>query len=468
MNCKTNKLTAVAAALCLALAFAATASAQVFTGRVDITIEDSTGGRLPGVNVDITGPANQTQVTDAQGQAHFLNLPVGTYTVKANLSGFNPYSNANVQVATGGATPIAIKLAVAGTQETVTVTAATPVIDTKKQTTTTNVTLEELQNIPTRARSVGRDADRPEHLRRPRQRRRLRIRASSRTTSPRAPTSSDNTWNIDGIPITDMGATGSSPTYYDFDMFQEMAVTTGGADAQNPTPGVQLNMVLKKGTNTLHGDGSIYFENEGLQGNNMDPTLAQRIGGSTADCAASGFTQHAATAPTSTGLRLRPRRARAEGRIWVWGTNRPHRRQDPHARRRAGQDESEQLRASKPTAQSTETIARQLHVLQGNKKKNGRGAGRVHPPETTWIQTGPTTYLQRRGQLGLGQNLFADRARHATSPADSTWRRSAASTTDVYVDDAACAHGSFYETTPPIGRSTMPAAMRATSPASTR
>jgi len=126
MNCKNSKLTVVAAALLMALASAATASAQVFTGRVDVTVEDSTGGRLPGVNVDLTGPTNQTQVTDAQGQAHFLNLPVGTYTVKANLSGFNTYTNANVQVATGAATPLSVKMAVAGTQETVTVTAATP------------------------------------------------------------------------------------------------------------------------------------------------------------------------------------------------------------------------------------------------------------------------------------------------------------------------------------------------------
>ena len=48
--------------------------------------------------------------------------------------------------------------------------------------------------------------------------------------------------------------TGSSALYYDFDSFQEMAVTTGGADAQNPTPGVSVNMVLKKGLNTPHGD----------------------------------------------------------------------------------------------------------------------------------------------------------------------------------------------------------------------
>ena len=39
----------------------------------------------------------------------------------------------------------------------------------------------------------------------------------------------ENTWNLDGIPVTDLASTGSSPTYYSFDMFQEMSVTTGGA-----------------------------------------------------------------------------------------------------------------------------------------------------------------------------------------------------------------------------------------------
>src|SRR6185436_13560551 len=32
----------------------------------------------------------------------------------------------------------------------------------------------------------------------------------------------ENTWNMDGIAITDMAALGSTPTYYDFDMIQDM------------------------------------------------------------------------------------------------------------------------------------------------------------------------------------------------------------------------------------------------------
>src|SRR5215471_16778338 len=101
MNCKIGRRATWLAAALIVCSFAASASAQVFTGRIDVTIEDSTGGRLPGVNLDLTGPVNQTQVSDAQGQAHFLNLPVGTYSVKGAIPGFNPYTNNEVVVATG-------------------------------------------------------------------------------------------------------------------------------------------------------------------------------------------------------------------------------------------------------------------------------------------------------------------------------------------------------------------------------
>ena len=123
---KFGKLTTWMAAIAIVCGCLSTASAQVFTGRVDVTVEDSTGGRLPGVSVDLTGPFTQTQVTDAQGQAHFLNLQVGTYSIKATLQGFNTFASSTVQVVSGASTPITAKLGVAGTAETVNVTAFTP------------------------------------------------------------------------------------------------------------------------------------------------------------------------------------------------------------------------------------------------------------------------------------------------------------------------------------------------------
>ena len=77
------------AAACVAvLAVAAPAAAQVFTGRIDVTVEDDSGARLPGVAVEVDGPETHTQTSDATGQAHFLNLAVGTYAVKLTLAGF--------------------------------------------------------------------------------------------------------------------------------------------------------------------------------------------------------------------------------------------------------------------------------------------------------------------------------------------------------------------------------------------
>ena len=70
----------------LAVAVATPAAAQVFTGRIDVTVVDSTGAILPGVSVDLSGPQQQSAVSDAQGEVHLLNLPAGPYQVKASLS----------------------------------------------------------------------------------------------------------------------------------------------------------------------------------------------------------------------------------------------------------------------------------------------------------------------------------------------------------------------------------------------
>src|SRR3954463_13967089 len=265
MTCHLRRLGTWLAAIAIALATVPAASAQVFTGRIDVTLEDSSGGRVPGGGGDLSGPLTQTQVTDAQGQAHFLNLPVGTYAIKAALSGFNTYTNGRVEVVSGASTPIAAKLAVAGTAETINVTAATPVIDLKRDTTTTNVTLDELQNIPSsRDPWAVRQTVPTVYMDR------VNVGGAESCQqsnyNAKGANEKDNTWSIDGVPVTDMGATGSSAFYYDFDSFQEMAITTGGADAQNATGGVGLNMVLKKGLNKPSGDARIYFENESLQG----------------------------------------------------------------------------------------------------------------------------------------------------------------------------------------------------------
>jgi hypothetical protein len=431
MNCK-SKLATWCTTLALAIGFASSASAQVFTGRIDMTIEDSTGGRLPGVTVDLNGPVNQNQVSDAQGEVHFLNLPVGIYSVKATLQGFNDFANNTVQVATGAATPLTVRMTVAGTTETINVTAATPIIDVKRETTTTNVTLEELQNIPSaRDPWVVMQTVPTIYVDR------VNVGGSESGQQSnylgKGTTTSQNTWNIDGVPITDMGATGSSPTYYSFDMFQEMSVTTGGADASNPTPGVQLNMVLKKGSNTPHGNASTYFENQSLQSTNIPADLVASLGGTGTK---GNRTDKYLDSSFDVGGPI------FKDRLFAWGSLGYT---DVKNLSLTSQLDETKLKNSafKADGVLNDAVRANFAFFRGDKQKNGRGVGPTHLIETAWNQTGPTSLYKGEGNFVLGSKLFAS-ARYAYVSGGFTLDPIGGRDKNFYKDDDLVWHNSYY------------------------
>lgn len=65
---------------------------------------------------------------------------------------------------------------------------------------------------------------------------------------------SSSVWSVDGVTITDMAALGSSPTYYNFDSFEEIQMTTGGADASAATGGLGIKFATRSGGNEFHGN----------------------------------------------------------------------------------------------------------------------------------------------------------------------------------------------------------------------
>src|SRR5258708_28787526 len=119
---------AAASVLTAVLMLASPGSAQVFTGRIDMTVADSTGAVLPGATVDVTGPVNASKTTDAQGTAHFLDLTPGLYQVKVALTGFNDYLNKAVEVAAGGSVALRSTLCLPGGSTPVRENAHTPAI----------------------------------------------------------------------------------------------------------------------------------------------------------------------------------------------------------------------------------------------------------------------------------------------------------------------------------------------------
>jgi hypothetical protein len=382
--------------ICLLLLLSALpASAQtLFQGRIDVTVQDAQGSVVPGATVEISGPAAASQVTDERGEAHFLNLPPGTYAVSSTLQGFQPYRNERVTVASGSGTPLRITLGVSGVTEAVQVVAAEPIVDPKRQTVTTSVSYDELQQIPSsrdpwvvlqtvpgvivdRVNVGGAESGQQSNY------------------LAKGAVGSDNTWNIDGIPITDLAATGSSPTYYAFDMFQEMSVTTGGASATNPTAGAQLNMQFKGGSDRLSAAAHVIGATEAWQSDNLPDELLDLTG------------------PSGKGNRMKEFSDVGfdvggpiiRGRWWGWGA---FGRTDGTLFTLNGDPDRTLLEnvAFKTSAQINPRIRPEFLYFRGNKVKNGRGASPLRARESTWDQKGPTPLYKGQVNIVASDDVF--------------------------------------------------------------
>src|SRR5919109_1636878 len=138
-----------AVVLALALAFTGTAAAQVTTGTVAGRIVDAQGLAVPGATVTLTGPQGaRTFVTDAEGNFSAPFLTPGTYTVRGELQGFKAVETKNVNVSLGQTTTLNLKMEVGGLTETVEVTGAASVVDTRSTTTGGVLSSELLARVP--------------------------------------------------------------------------------------------------------------------------------------------------------------------------------------------------------------------------------------------------------------------------------------------------------------------------------
>ncbi|MEO8348527.1 MAG: carboxypeptidase-like regulatory domain-containing protein, partial [Acidobacteriota bacterium] len=280
-NSKLGRPLAAAGWVALALAIlVAPLGAQQLTGNLYGYVEDEQGGRLPGVTVTLSGiGAPRTQTTDARGEYRFVSLDPGNYTLNYDLQGFSKVTKTGVQVAVGQNTNTSAQLKLSTVEASVEVQGESPLIDTRKVETGATIDQAELKAIPT-ARDPwvilqtvpGVQTDRVN----------VGGNESGQQTNyvGKGAAGSQNVWNIDGVTITDMGALGSSPTYYDFDSFEEMNASTGGSDVTSQTPGVQLNLVTKRGSNDIHGSARVLLAQNEWQSTNLpDEAAAQGFRG---------------------------------------------------------------------------------------------------------------------------------------------------------------------------------------------
>ena len=144
----------VAACLILLAAVPAFAQSQATTAEINGRVTDAQGGVLPGATVTVTSSDTgytRSVVTNAEGLYAIPLLPPGNYDLVSELTGFAP-TRRSLVLNVGATQTINAQLQVGGVQETVTVAAGSPLVETSATVRTTTVDLEAIANLPINGR----------------------------------------------------------------------------------------------------------------------------------------------------------------------------------------------------------------------------------------------------------------------------------------------------------------------------
>jgi hypothetical protein len=245
----------------LSLVAATSANAQTFQGGMRGAVKDAQGV-IPGATVTLVNEAtNVTRdtVTNESGEYSFPVVDPGSYTVKAVVQGFKGFERRGIRIATQTFVTLDITLEVGTVQETITVTADAPLIETSNASHADVLDAKTLETLP----SVGRN---------------IFLMA---VTVPTVQSSGDTHWNrmqdqtgasalsmggggvrannylLDGFPVTDLQ--NRSSTNPSGEMVEDIRVQVHTYDAEmGRTGGGVLNTTAKSGSNAFRGTG--YFQ----------------------------------------------------------------------------------------------------------------------------------------------------------------------------------------------------------------
>ena len=231
--------------------------AQTLTGTIIGKVTDEQGGVLPGVNVTLTGrTGSQTQVTDAQGVYRFIGLPPGNYSVKAELSGFRPKEQQNLDITIGKTLDVPLALAVGGVTETVEVVASSINVDTTTTKTDTNMSQELLFSMPLSHNNPAVNI--------------LQYSPGVNNGSAFGGASDGaNSLMLDGVDTRDPEG-GTAWTFYNFNIIDEVQVGSLGQPAEyGGFTGAIINTVTKSGGNRFSFLSEYRYSSDSLGSDNL-------------------------------------------------------------------------------------------------------------------------------------------------------------------------------------------------------
>ena len=278
----------------VAIVAARGAMAQAVRGALVGTVTDKTGAVLPGVTVNVTNTETgvvQTTASDPQGRYSVTDVLPGTYSVESSLSGFQKVIRPGIRVVVGAQVVVDFSLGPSAVSETVTVTAAAPIVDTVSSALGTVVEQKQIAELPLVDRSYSRlivlapGANEVPPATAGGLFQQFFGRQPQYTVSGARPegqvflmdnTNVQNYWNRGS-------GSGQLGTTLGVDAIAEYQVLTNTYSAQFGGNGVAINAITKSGTNQFHGSVFEYVRDNKLDASNYfdqllgrtDPTLSK-------------------------------------------------------------------------------------------------------------------------------------------------------------------------------------------------
>lgn len=229
-------------ALLLGITLAAgSAAGQTTTAAVLGTVTDSQQGVLPGVTViarNVEIGAETTEVTDARGRFRLAGLRPGIYDIRAEVQGFSPKVRQGIQLFLGQEATIDFELGVAGVRETLTVTAAAPLVEVTKSEVSNVIDKRQIDALPLNGRNFADLA-------------RLTPGVVSGSLIGGNQSTASNAYLVDGV-SNDRAWTGGNRTGYSAEAIREFRVITQQYAAEfGQASGGVINVVTRSGTNAF-------------------------------------------------------------------------------------------------------------------------------------------------------------------------------------------------------------------------
>jgi hypothetical protein len=250
------------------------ASAQTNTGRIEGTVQDSTGAVVPNAKVVVTHLATKTrtEITTNLSGAFVANaLQLGTYSLTVEAPGFRKTVVNDIELDVAAIIAQKITLEVGQVSDSVQVEANTVAVQTTDAQVARAITMRDIDTLPQLART-------PLSL--------VIFQPGVQVTVQGSDTSfshvnglrgGSNNSSLDGIDVNDsvVPRLGLSLTANNTDSVEEFRVVTDGGKAEyGRNAGGQVELVTRSGTNQFHGNAFDYLRNTDLNASDFFANLS--------------------------------------------------------------------------------------------------------------------------------------------------------------------------------------------------